>query len=92
MFPPLEWLIVSICNLIIIVVLIQVVMSWLFAFNVLNAHSRNVQAVYVTLTRLIDPMTRPLRRFLPQPSGVDISPMVLLLIVGFVSRLAVYFL
>ena len=84
--PPVEWLVVNLCNILILLVLLQVVMTWLLAFNVLNGHSRGFQS----LNRLLMPLTRPLQRYMPRLGGVDITPMVLLLIVGFVRELAVW--
>lgn len=88
--PPVEWLVVTLCNIVIVLVLVQVVMTWLLAFNVLNGHSRGVQAIFQSLNRLLMPLNRPLQRYMPRLGGVDITPMVLLLIVGFVRELAVW--
>lgn len=88
--PPVEWLVVNLCHIVIVLVLVQVVMTWLLAFNVLNGHSRGVQAIFQSLNRLLMPLTRPLQRYMPRLGGVDITPMVLLLIVGFVRELAVW--
>ena len=59
------------------------VFSWLYAFNVVNARNPFVAAVGDFLQRATEPALRPLRRFIPNLGGIDISPIVLLLIIYF---------
>jgi YggT family protein len=61
-------------------------MSWLIAFNVINTHSRPVAMIGDFLYRATEPALRPIRRFLPNFGGLDISPIILLLILWFVER------
>ena len=63
------------------IVLIQVILSWLFAFNVINPHSQGVRNFANALNRLLDPLYRPIRRVLPDFGGIDFSPLVILLII-----------
>tara|TARA_B100000315_G_scaffold43200_1_gene38133 strand:+ start:121 stop:405 length:285 start_codon:yes stop_codon:yes gene_type:complete len=81
------WLIDTVIGLYIWCIIIQVVMSWLVAFNVVNMHNRFVFTVGDFLNRIIKPALRPIRRFLPNFGGIDISPMVLLLLLFFLRRL-----
>ncbi len=81
------WLIETVIELYIWCIIIQVVMSWLVAFNVVNLHNRFVFTVGEFLNRIIDPALRPIRRFLPNFGGIDISPMVLLLLLFFARNL-----
>lgn len=69
------------------VIIIQVVLSWLFAFNVLNTGSRGVRAFALALERLTAPLYRPLRRILPDFGGIDFSPMVVLIIIFILRKL-----
>ncbi len=71
------------------VVIGQAVMSWLVAFGVINTHNRFVAQVGEMLYRLTEPALRPIRNFLPNLGGVDISPIILLLLLWFVQRLIV---
>jgi len=71
-------LIADLIDLYVWVVIIGAVMSWLIAFNVINMSNRFVQAVYVTCQRLTEPALQPLRNILPPVSGVDLSPILLL--------------
>jgi YggT family protein len=63
---------------------IQAVLSWLIAFNVINTYNDFVRTVVVTLDRLSEPLLRPIRRVLPPLGGVDLSSLALILIlIGF---------
>ncbi len=68
------------------VIILSVVMSWLYSFNVVNASNRFVYAVGYFTHRLTEPALAPIRRFLPNFGAVDISPLVLLLAVFFLRR------
>ena len=61
------------------VIVVSAIMSWLLAFNVLNARSDAVRAIWEGLQGLTEPVLRPIRRVLPQVSGLDLSPIVLIL-------------
>ncbi|WP_114227390.1 MULTISPECIES: YggT family protein [Sphingomonas] len=63
------------------IVVIQVVLSWLVAFNVLNTSSEGVRRFLVALDRFMAPLYRPIRRILPDFGGLDLSPIVLILII-----------
>jgi YggT family protein len=62
------------------IVIAHVVMSWLIGFNVLNRHQPLVNSVWVGLNRLLEPIYGPIRRMLPDMGGLDLSPLVLLVI------------
>ena len=55
------------------VIIIQVVLSWLFAFNVLNTSQGGVRAFAIAIDRLTAPLYRPIRRILPDFGGIDFS-------------------
>ncbi len=57
------------------------ILSWLIAFNVVNMHNRFVSSVVVALDRFFKPMLRPIRRILPDMGGIDLSPMLLILLI-----------
>ncbi len=83
-------LIITVINLLIWVIIIGAVLSWLILFNVVNLNNRFVYLVYDTINRLTDPLLNPIRRFLPNMGGIDISPVVLILILWFIRNLIVY--
>jgi YggT family protein len=62
------------------VVIAAVILSWLIAFNVINTYNPFVRALWQALTAVTEPLLRPIRRMLPDLGGVDISPMILLLL------------
>jgi YggT family protein len=66
------------------VIIFQVILSWLFAFNVINAHNQNVRQFMAALDRLLEPVYRPVRRILPDFGGLDLSPLVVLLAIWMV--------
>jgi YggT family protein len=69
------------------VIIIGAVLSWLIAFNVINTQNRFVYSVVDIIYRLTEPALAPLRRILPDLGGIDISPVVLLLLLYFAQNL-----
>lgn len=69
------------------VIIGQVVLSWLFAFNVLNTTSSGVRAFATALERITEPFYRPIRRLMPDFGGIDFSPLVVLLLIQVVRML-----
>ena len=72
-----------------IVILVQVVLSWLFVFNVLNTSSHGVRAFAMAIDRLTAPLYRPIRRVLPDFGGIDFSPLVVLILIQVLQKLLV---
>jgi YggT family protein len=68
------------------VVLAMIIMSWLVAFNVVNTRNQFVNQVWRILNQLTEPVLRPIRRLLPNFSGLDLSPLVLFVIIFFIER------
>ncbi|HAC58321.1 MAG TPA: YggT family protein [Rhodobiaceae bacterium] len=83
-------LIDTLITLYIWVIIIGVVLSWLIAFNVINTHNRFVYLVVDTINRLTEPVLRPIRNLLPNLGGLDISPVILLLLLFFIQNLIRY--
>jgi YggT family protein len=76
-----------ILNIIWWVIVIQAILSWLVAFNVINTYNDFVRSIFVALDRLTAPLYRPIRRILPDLGALDLSPLVVLLIIGLLDRL-----
>lgn len=68
------------------VVLATIVLSWLIAFNILNTRNELVNTVNRALNSLTEPVLRPIRRYMPKFSGIDISPIVLFILIYLVQR------
>ena len=69
------------------IIILQVILSWLIAFNVINTSSEGVRRFLVGLERFLDPLYRPIRRIMPDFGGLDLSPVVLLLTISIVRML-----
>ena len=68
------------------IVVLAAVFSWLFAFNVVNGRNQFVSMIGNGLYQMTEPVFRPIRRLLPDLGGVDISPIIVLLIIFFLQR------
>ena len=69
------------------IIIIQVILSWLFAFNVLNASSQGVRSFALAIDRITAPVYRPIRRVLPDFGGIDFSPLVVLIVIQVLQKL-----
>ena len=74
------------------VIIASAIFSWLYAFNIINSSNQIINTIGRVLYNLTEPALRPIRRFMPDLGGVDISPVILLLIIwflqNFIARLA----
>ncbi|WP_085901734.1 YggT family protein [Kiloniella majae] len=70
-------------------VIISAILSWLVAFNVINTHNQFVSMVGEFLWRLTEPALRPIRSIIPSIGGMDLSPIVLLLIIIFLQNVLI---
>jgi YggT family protein len=89
---PFVWLLLTVINIYVWIIIIMVVMSWLLAFNVINKSNNFVRQVNYALYRLTEPLLGPIRRILPDLGGLDLSPMVLLLGLLFLQRVVIQYL
>ena len=76
-------------QLVVYIIIAQVILSWLVAFNVINTQSGFVRSLLTGLDRLTGPLFRPIRRLLPDFGGIDFSPIVVLLAIQIVRKLLV---
>src|SRR6059036_840924 len=67
------------------------ILSWLIAFNVVNTRNQFVGAVSEFLYRITEPVLAPIRRMMPSFGGLDISPIILILIIMFIQRVISYY-
>ncbi|HEU0156500.1 MAG TPA: YggT family protein [Stellaceae bacterium] len=65
----------------------QAVLSWLVAFGIVNRHNRVVATIGDFLWRITEPLLRPIRRILPDLGGIDVSPVIVILLLYFVRNL-----
>lgn len=81
------WLIDTLISLYIWLLIASAILSWLVAFNVINTRNRFVYLLGDFLYRVTEPALRPIRRVLPNLGGLDISPVLLILLLLFLQNL-----
>lgn len=69
------------------IILVQAVMSWLLAFNVISLHNDVVRGIWSSLEKLTDPLYRPIRKVMPDFGALDLSPMVVIIILIILQRI-----
>jgi YggT family protein len=72
-------------NLYIYVIIAAAILSWLVAFNVVNRYNDVVRAIWNFVTALTEPLLRPIRGTIPNFGGIDVSPLILLLLIWFLE-------
>lgn len=73
------------------IIIASAIFSWLYAFNVVNSSNKFVATIGNFLYQMTEPALRPIRRFLPNLGGIDISPIILIFAIFFLQRLIVYY-
>jgi YggT family protein len=73
------------------VIIAGAILSWLIAFGVVNIRNDFVRSVWNLFLALTEPFLRPIRNFLPNTGGIDISPIILLLAVMLLQRVIMYY-
>lgn len=61
------------------VIIVQAILSWLIAFNVINTSNEIIRSIWIALDKLTEPMYRPIRKVMPDLGALDLSPMVVLI-------------
>jgi YggT family protein len=88
----LLWLFDTIITLYVYVLIASAILSWLVAFNIVNMRNPFVAQVGEFLYRITEPALRPIRRILPNLGGIDVSPIILILLLFFVRNLVLEYL
>ena len=84
------WLVDTLIDIYIWILIAQAILSWLLAFGVVNRYNRAVAVIGDFLYRVTEPALRPIRALLPNFGGIDISPIILILILMFLRKLILY--
>jgi YggT family protein len=84
---PFLWLVDTIINIYIWLLIASAVLSWLIAFNVVNTRNPIVHSVGDFLYRVTEPLLRPIRNMLPNLGGIDVSPVILIIALLFLRQL-----
>jgi len=83
MGSAIVWLVDAIVTLLIYMIIASAILSWLFAFDVINHRNRFVNQLAAFLDSVTSPLLTPFRRVIPPLGGMDITPIVLLLLLNF---------
>ncbi|ACE98979.1 MULTISPECIES: YggT family protein [Rhodopseudomonas] len=84
-------IVLIILDLYIWLLIASAILSWLIAFNVVNTRNQFVGAVSEFLYRITEPLLAPIRNLLPSLGGLDISPIILILLIMFLQRVITYY-
>ena len=88
---PFLWLVDTIITIYIYLLIAMAVLSWLIAFNVVNTRNSIVASIADFLYRVTEPLLRPIRSILPDLGGLDISPIILILLIMLIQRVISYY-
>lgn len=88
---PIPYIILVILKLYIYVLIATAILSWLTSFNIINRSNRLIYLISDFLARITEPLLAPIRRIVPYISGIDLSPMILILILVFLEQAIIYY-
>ena len=88
---PFFWLILTLIDIYTWIIIAGAILSWLFAFNIVNLGNPVIRQIAVVIDAFTEPLLAPIRRFLPNLGGIDISPVILILGLLFVKRFIIYY-
>ncbi|MDX2072962.1 MAG: YggT family protein [Alphaproteobacteria bacterium] len=86
MLNPFIDLLASVLHLYLICVIVWAVVSTLISFKIINGYQPLVQRIMVALDRLVLPALRPIQKYMPDLGGIDLSPIILMLLLNFTSN------
>lgn len=86
---PVQWLLGTVVGLYLWVIIINAVLSWLVAFDIINLRNKLVATIYDTVERLTNPALAPIRKVIPNLGGVDLSPVALIIGLQMVQNFAI---
>ena len=84
-FYTLSQIVGYLVSIIILLVIVQFVISLLFAFNVVSMHNQWAAAIYRSVNALLEPVLRPIRRIMPDTGAIDFSPLVLIVLLNIIK-------
>jgi YggT family protein len=83
------WFISYLLTIYVWILIAAAVLSWLIAFNVVNPYNQVVRTIGEFLYRITEPVLRPIRNLLPNLGGIDISPVIVILIIFFIQSVVI---
>ena len=91
MIPVLNTIMYAL-NIYIWILIAAAIFSWLFAFNVINSRNQFVNTLGRFFYNVTEPVLKPIRRFMPDLGGVDISPIIVFILIYLIQQLIIYYL
>ena len=85
MAEAIIWLVNTIIGLMIFFIVVSAIASWLVAFDVINARNRLVYSILTVLDSVTRPLMEPFRRIIPPLGGIDVSPIIVILLLNFIK-------
>jgi YggT family protein len=89
-YNPIVWLVLRLIDIYSWVIIIAVVVSWMVAFGVINTYNHIARSIVQALAAVTEPVFRQVRRVIPSLGGLDISPLIVLLALQFLSVIVYY--
>ncbi|KAF0117125.1 MAG: hypothetical protein FD163_448 [Hyphomonadaceae bacterium] len=86
---PVQWLLSTVLGLYLWVIIIDAILSWLIAFDVVNTRNKLVGTIADGTNRLTTPALAPIRKIIPPLGGMDITPVVLIIAIQFVQKFVI---
>ena len=84
-FLTLSQIVGYLISIIIIFVIVQFVISLLFAFNVVSMHNQWAASIYRAVNALLEPLLKPIRRIMPDTGAIDFSPLILIVLLNILN-------
>ena len=82
-------IVIIVLDLYVWLLIASAILSWLIAFNVVNTHNQVVATIGEFLYRITEPLLRPIRSVLPNLGGIDVSPVILILLILFLENVII---
>ncbi len=78
-FATLAWILGTIIQIFILIIILEVALSWLIAFELVNANNEAARNLTALLKRITDPVYKPIRKYVPPVGGIDLTPLVVII-------------
>lgn len=88
-FNPIVSLIDLTVNIYIGIIILQVAVSWLIAFDVINAGNQKAQNLIALLKKATDPVYKPIQKYVPPIGGLDLTPLIVIIGVSFIGNILI---
>lgn len=77
-------------NVYIFIIVVQVAVSWLIAFDVINAENEKARNLVNVLKRATDPVYKPIQKYVPPVGGIDITPLIVIVVLSLIQGMVIH--